>query len=213
MAEPPYELVDELEPGIARVLAHNPSAFTYTGTQTWIVGVAEVAIIDPGPDDPAHVDAIVESIAGRPVSAILCTHTHRDHSPNTARIKAATGAPVYAEGVHRASRPRFESEKHNPESGADRDRLLRFAQGAGDAADGLAMEKGAPFHGEIDAFGREERNGYVAGRLADANVVDGIRAAPKLDPHCANVAGVAGTDENEGYVLFTHYWHQALICS
>ena len=94
MAEPPYELVDELEPGIARVLAHNPSAFTYTGTQTWIVGVAEVAIIDPGPDDPAHVDAIVESIAGRPVSAILCTHTHRDHSPAAAPLSERTGAPI-----------------------------------------------------------------------------------------------------------------------
>jgi glyoxylase-like metal-dependent hydrolase (beta-lactamase superfamily II) len=55
------------------------------------------------------------------VTHILVTHTHRDHSPNTARIKAATGATVYAEGPHRASRPRFESEKHNPESGADRD--------------------------------------------------------------------------------------------
>ena len=58
---------------------------------------------------------------GETVTHILVTHTHRDHSPNTARIKAATGAPVYAEGPHRASRPRFESEKHNPESGADRD--------------------------------------------------------------------------------------------
>jgi glyoxylase-like metal-dependent hydrolase (beta-lactamase superfamily II) len=55
------------------------------------------------------------------VTHILVTHTHRDHSPNTARIKAATGATVYAEGPHRASRPRYESEKHNPESGADRD--------------------------------------------------------------------------------------------
>ena len=58
---------------------------------------------------------------GETVTHILVTHTHRDHSPNTARIKAATGATVYAEGPHRASRPRFESEKHNPESGADRD--------------------------------------------------------------------------------------------
>jgi glyoxylase-like metal-dependent hydrolase (beta-lactamase superfamily II) len=55
------------------------------------------------------------------VTHILVTHTHRDHSPNTGRIKQATGATVYAEGPHRASRPRFESEKHNPESGADRD--------------------------------------------------------------------------------------------
>jgi glyoxylase-like metal-dependent hydrolase (beta-lactamase superfamily II) len=55
------------------------------------------------------------------VTHILVTHTHRDHSPNTGRIKQATGATVYAEGPHRASRPRFESEKHNPESGADRE--------------------------------------------------------------------------------------------
>jgi glyoxylase-like metal-dependent hydrolase (beta-lactamase superfamily II) len=94
MTGPPYELVDELEPAIARVLAHNPSAFTYTGTQTWIVGTGEVAVIDPGPDDPAHVDAIVEAIGGRRVAAIMCTHTHRDHSPAAAPLAERTGAPI-----------------------------------------------------------------------------------------------------------------------
>ena len=94
MTGPPYELVDELEPGIARVLAHNPSAFTYYGTQTYLVGKSEVAVIDPGPDDPAHVDAIVEAIGGRPVAAIMCTHTHRDHSPAAAALAERTGAPI-----------------------------------------------------------------------------------------------------------------------
>ena len=94
MTGPPYELVDELEPAIARVLAHNPSAFTYTGTQTWIVGTGEVAVIDPDPDDPAHVDAIVEAIGGRRVAAIMCTHTHRDHSPAAAALAERTGAPI-----------------------------------------------------------------------------------------------------------------------
>jgi glyoxylase-like metal-dependent hydrolase (beta-lactamase superfamily II) len=77
----PYDLVETLEPGIARVLAHNPSAFTYYGTQTYIVGEREVAVIDPGPDLPEHVDALVSAIGGRRVVAIMCTHTHRDHSP------------------------------------------------------------------------------------------------------------------------------------
>ena len=90
----PYEILDELEPGIARVLAHNPSAFTFTGTQTYVVGTREVAVIDPGPDDPEHVDAIVEAVGERPLVAILCTHTHRDHSPAAAPLAERTGAPV-----------------------------------------------------------------------------------------------------------------------
>ena len=90
----PYETLDELEPGIARVLAHNPSAFTYTGTQTYLVGTGEVAVIDPGPDEPEHVGAIVEAVGGRPLVAILCTHTHRDHSPAAAPLAERTGAPV-----------------------------------------------------------------------------------------------------------------------
>jgi glyoxylase-like metal-dependent hydrolase (beta-lactamase superfamily II) len=89
-----YALLDPLEPGIARVLAHNPSAFTYTGTQTYLVGTGEVAVIDPGPDLPKHLTALVNSIAGRPVAAILCTHTHRDHSPASRPLAAETGAPI-----------------------------------------------------------------------------------------------------------------------
>ena len=90
----PYEILDQLETSVARVLAHNPSAFTYTGTQTYLVGTREVAVIDPGPDDPEHVDAIVEAIGKRPLVAILCTHTHRDHSPAAAPLAERTGAPV-----------------------------------------------------------------------------------------------------------------------
>src|SRR4029078_12453439 len=77
----PYAKVEQLEPGIARVLAHNPSAFTYFGTQSYLVGEREVAVIDPGPNLPEHLDALRVAIAGRPVKAIVCTHTHRDHSP------------------------------------------------------------------------------------------------------------------------------------
>ncbi|KKW94118.1 MBL fold metallo-hydrolase [Sphingobium chungbukense] len=97
----PFDLADlptgtlmRLSPLVARVLAPNPSPFTYTGTQTYVVGVEEVAVIDPGPDDPAHLAALLDAIDGRPVTAILCTHTHRDHSPAAAPLSARTGAPI-----------------------------------------------------------------------------------------------------------------------
>lgn len=90
----PYAKLDELEPGIARVLARNPSAFTYYGTQTYLIGTREVAVIDPGPDLPEHLDALERAIADRHVVAIMCTHTHRDHSPAAAPLAARLGAPI-----------------------------------------------------------------------------------------------------------------------
>jgi len=92
--DPPYAKLEELEPGIARVLAHNPSAFTYFGTQAYLLGAEEVAVIDPGPDIPEHLDALEGAIGERRVAAILCTHTHRDHSPAAAPLAERTGAPI-----------------------------------------------------------------------------------------------------------------------
>ena len=89
-----YGTPEEVEPGVFRLTAPNPSAYTSTGTQSYIVGTADVAVIDPGPDDPAHVAALMAAMAGRPIRAIVCTHTHRDHSPAAASLKAATGAPI-----------------------------------------------------------------------------------------------------------------------
>lgn len=94
MAEHPTGIPILLEPLVTRVLAPNPSPFTYTGTQTHIVGERNVAVIDPGPDDPAHLDALIRVIAGRPVVAILITHHHRDHSPASRPLAQATGAPI-----------------------------------------------------------------------------------------------------------------------
>jgi len=90
----PYGRIERLEPGIARLLAHNPSAFTYCGTQSYLVGEREVAVIDPGPDLPEHLDALEAAIGGRRLAAIVCTHTHRDHSPAAAPLAARTGAPI-----------------------------------------------------------------------------------------------------------------------
>ena len=94
MSEQSTGLSQELHPLVRRVLAPNPSAFTYTGTQTYVVGRGEVAVIDPGPDIEAHVEAILGATAGERIVAIICTHTHRDHSPATRALKAATGAPI-----------------------------------------------------------------------------------------------------------------------
>jgi glyoxylase-like metal-dependent hydrolase (beta-lactamase superfamily II) len=90
----PYALLEQLEPGIGRVLAHNPSAFTYYGTQSYVIGTGEVAVIDPGPDIPEHIEALEKAIAGRRVAAIMCTHTHRDHSPASRPLAERTGAPI-----------------------------------------------------------------------------------------------------------------------
>jgi glyoxylase-like metal-dependent hydrolase (beta-lactamase superfamily II) len=99
---------EQHEPLVRRVLAPNPSPYTFTGTQTWLVGAgSEIAVIDPGPagsgmsvGDPAdingtgHVEAILRAVGDAKITAILCTHTHRDHSPAAAPLKALTGAPI-----------------------------------------------------------------------------------------------------------------------
>ena len=96
-----YGTQQRLAPRIARVLAHNPSPFTFRGTGVYLVGDANsVTVIDPGPNDPKHLDALVAAIGGRTVSHILITHTHRDHSPAAAPLKAITGARTYGYGPH-----------------------------------------------------------------------------------------------------------------
>ncbi len=91
----PTGAAEQLEPLVRRVLAPNPSPYTYTGTQTYIVGLGDgCAVIDPGPDDAAHLAALDAAIGEEHVCAILCTHTHRDHSPAAAPLAARSGAPI-----------------------------------------------------------------------------------------------------------------------
>ena len=92
--ELPTGQVQRLHPLIRRVLAPNPSPFTFSGTQTYIVGTGRVAVIDPGPDDPRHIAAILAATEGETICHIVCTHTHRDHSPAAAPLKQATGAEI-----------------------------------------------------------------------------------------------------------------------
>jgi glyoxylase-like metal-dependent hydrolase (beta-lactamase superfamily II) len=93
----PTGLSEPVDALVSRVLAPNPSPYTFTGTQTYVVGQPDgpdCAVIDPGPDKPAHLDAIEAALAGRRCTAIMCTHTHRDHSPAAAPLAARTGAPI-----------------------------------------------------------------------------------------------------------------------
>jgi glyoxylase-like metal-dependent hydrolase (beta-lactamase superfamily II) len=113
--------VDEAMPGIRRLLCNNPSPFTYKGTVSYIVGEGTVAIVDPGPDDPAHIAALLDAVRGETVSHIFVTHTHRDHSPAVPAVKAATGALVLAEGPHRPSRELNVGEAPRMEGSNDTD--------------------------------------------------------------------------------------------
>lgn len=88
----------EVAPGVRRIVANNPSVFTFKGTNTYILGTETLAVIDPGPEDEAHFEAIMAAAGGRPISHILVTHTHRDHVDGLPRLADETGAKVYGYG-------------------------------------------------------------------------------------------------------------------
>ena len=113
--------VEEVVPGVRRLLANNPSPFTFKGTVSYIIGRGRVAILDPGPLDDAHIAALLDAVRGETVTHIFVTHTHHDHSPAVPRIKAATGATVLAEGPHRAARPLNVGEAPRAEASNDTD--------------------------------------------------------------------------------------------
>ncbi|TIU79466.1 MAG: MBL fold metallo-hydrolase, partial [Mesorhizobium sp.] len=102
--DPSYGQGVTVAPDVLRITAKNPSPFTFHGTNSYIVGRKTLAVIDPGPDDDAHLKTLLEVIGDRPVSHIFVSHTHRDHSPLAARLKQHTGAIVLAEGPHRPAR-------------------------------------------------------------------------------------------------------------
>lgn len=95
-----YGRVEQVSPLIRRVIAENPSKFTYRGTGTYIVGQGDVVVIDPGPVLDSHREALARALHGERVRAILVTHCHADHSPLAARLRAETGAPTIAFGSH-----------------------------------------------------------------------------------------------------------------
>jgi glyoxylase-like metal-dependent hydrolase (beta-lactamase superfamily II) len=96
----PPGVVDQVAPGVRRILCANAGAFTFRGTNTYVIGRGNVAVLDPGPADAAHLAAILRAVDGERVTKILVSHTHRDHSPGAAALAAATGAPSFGFGPH-----------------------------------------------------------------------------------------------------------------
>lgn len=138
-----YGSLDQLTPLIGRVIAENPSKFTYRGTGTYIVGTRDVAVIDPGPDKADHRRALEAALAGRNVIGIVVTHCHTDHVPLAGWLREATGAPTFAIGPH--PRPvTDEVEEDESDDGAD---------GVDEAGDGIKEHIDhdfAPTHPVVD---------------------------------------------------------------
>ena len=99
-----YGVMVDVSPTIRRIVAQNPGPFTFKGTGTYVVGHGKVAVIDPGPDLPAHVDALLEALDGEEITHQLITHTHKDHSPAAQRLQQRTGASTYGFGPHGAGK-------------------------------------------------------------------------------------------------------------
>ena len=121
--EPNYGQTVEIAPGIRRMTVNNPSPFTFHGTNTYLVGDRSVAIIDPGPEDEAHLQALLAAVGSRPVSHIIVTHTHRDHSPLSRRLQEVTGAPTVGFGPHLPSRRPASDEMAQLDASGDSDFL------------------------------------------------------------------------------------------
>ena len=124
------------------IVANNPGPFTFKGTVSYIVGRGKVAIVDPGPDDDAHIAALLDAVRGETVTHIFVTHTHRDHSPAVPKVKAATGAQVYAQGPHRLARPLHIGETRRLDASADMDFRpdIALADGEVVSGDGWTLE-------------------------------------------------------------------------
>jgi glyoxylase-like metal-dependent hydrolase (beta-lactamase superfamily II) len=125
-----------VSPLVRRIVANNSGPITFTGTCSYIVGAGRVAIIDPGPDDPAHVEALLRAVRNETVTHILVTHTHKDHSPAAQAVRAATGAMVVGCSPHRSARPLFEGETNLLETSSDRDYTPDRELAEGDAVTG-----------------------------------------------------------------------------
>ncbi len=133
-----YGIVDELSPLVRRVIAKNPGPFTYTGTGTYIIGRGEVAIIDPGPADQMHINALLSAVEGEAVTHVLVTHTHMDHSPGCKLLKAYQDAATYGYGPHGGDL----ADASKVEEGADRDFVpdVRVTHGDVLAGEGWSVE-------------------------------------------------------------------------
>ncbi len=129
-------------PGVRRVTAGNASPFTFRGTNTFLIGEGSLAVLDPGPADPSHIDALLDAIGGARVAHILVSHTHRDHSPGARLLQERIGAPILSAGRHRPARAPRTGEEARLDAGADLDFVPDeiLADGAVIDGDGYRLE-------------------------------------------------------------------------
>jgi glyoxylase-like metal-dependent hydrolase (beta-lactamase superfamily II) len=147
----------EIGPNLRRFVANNPGPFTFTGTCAYVLGRRQVAVIDPGPEDATHIEALLHALRGETLTHILVTHTHRDHSPAARALKAATGAPIWGCGQHIAARDLALGEINRLDAAGDRDHAPDIELREGDVAEG---------HGwRLEAI---ETPGHTANHLAFA---------------------------------------------
>jgi glyoxylase-like metal-dependent hydrolase (beta-lactamase superfamily II) len=134
-----YAELAQVAPGLRRIVARNPSPFTFHGTGTYVVGEGNVAVIDPGPDLAEHVDALLTALRGETITHLFVTHTHRDHSPACRPVQAATGARSYGFGRHGSGKV---DAGMQVEEGADNDFEPDVLLADGDivSGDGWSME-------------------------------------------------------------------------
>jgi glyoxylase-like metal-dependent hydrolase (beta-lactamase superfamily II) len=148
-------------------VAGNGGPFTATGTCSYVVGHGTVAVIDPGPDDAAHVGRLLDALRGETLSHIVVTHTHRDHSPGARLLKAATGAPIVGCSPHVRSRPLADGETGALDASADRDHAPDQILGAGDSITGPGWSlQAVPTPGHTAnhlAFALPEENALFSG--------------------------------------------------
>ena len=165
--EPKHGELVQLSDLIGRITAPNSSPFTFHGTNSYIVGKQSVAIIDPGPVIESHIEAIIKAVGERPVSHIIVTHTHADHSPACEPLKQHFNAPTYGEGIHRTSRDLFLGEVNPLDASGDKDFVpdVIVADGEVIAGEGWTLEAvTTPGHtANHMAFSLREENALFSG--------------------------------------------------
>ncbi|MDJ0932356.1 MBL fold metallo-hydrolase [Breoghania sp.] len=160
--EPRYGEAVALSPLVARMTAPNASPFTFHGTNTYLVGERDLAVIDPGPEDEGHIRAILAATAGRSISHIVVTHTHRDHSPGARLLKAHTGAPIVGAAEHRPARPLNVGEINPLDAGGDTYHVADWI-----------LSEGEVLEGDSWSLETVETPGHTANHLAFALTQEG----------------------------------------
>jgi len=159
--DPPIGIAQTLEPGLRRIVAPNPSPMTYRGTNTYVLGKGGLAVIDPGPDDPAHLQAIMAAVdEGQHISHIIVTHSHLDHSPLARPLAQASGAPVLAFGKAEAGR-----------SPIMRELAMRGLMGGGEGIDSafepdVLLADGETLHGDGWTLEALHTPGHIGNHLS-----------------------------------------------